>query len=60
MSEAQQAMHVVDYYLWQAMQSDGPYKFHLNTGCAVSYYHLAWREVYLDEREIERDKRENW
>ncbi len=57
MSEAQQAMHVVDYYLWRAMYSDNPYGFRINTNRAMI---MLNRSKYLDEREMERDRRENW
>jgi len=54
MSEAQQAMHVVDYYLWRALEES------FSFAPAASYYALACREAYLDEREMEKDKRESW
>jgi len=52
----QHAMHVVDYYLWNAVFGDKSITF----APALSYYLVACGEGYLDEREMERDKRENW
>jgi len=52
--EPQQALHVVDYYLWRAMNES------MSFAPAASYYALACRPVWLDEREMERDRRESW
>ncbi len=54
MTKPQHALHVVDYYLWQAMYES------MTFAPAASYYSMACREAYLDEREMERDLRENW
>ncbi len=54
MIEAQHALHVVDYYLWKAMYES------MTFAPAASYYSIVCREAYLDEREMERDRRENW
>ncbi len=54
MTEPQHALHVVDYYLWLAL-TDWP-----NFSYTAKYYESQCSEAYLDEREMERDKRENW
>jgi hypothetical protein len=52
----QHALHVIDWYLWQAVKDEGVSSFVL----AGRYYAMTCREAYLDEHEMERDKRESW
>ncbi len=54
MTEPQHALHVVDYYLWHAMKADWNY------ATMACWYSVQCREAYLDEREMERDRMENW
>jgi hypothetical protein len=52
--EPQQALHVVDYYLWRAMNES------MSFAPAASYYSIQCREAWMDQREMERDRRESW
>ncbi len=54
MTEPQHALHVVDYYLWHAMKDDW------ELAHMACFHWAVCREEYLDEREIERDRKENW
>jgi len=52
--EPQQALHVLDYYLWLAMSES------MTFVAPAGFYALACREAWLDEREMERDRKESW